>query len=613
MVSLYAQVDTSILIPAINVEGFKVRESAIGGVVSEWDSAALQANPRASFGDILQSESNVFVKTYGNNSLSTLSVRGASASQTLVTWNGLPVQSTMLGLLDLSLIPGAFADKLQLETGGNSSSGGSGAIGGVLAFEQRTSFQHKVNINYASSFGSFGSLHQGLSLQFGNKFFQSRTQVVYQKATNNIRYEPAPGKPKLRQDNARFEQPAIMQTFAFQAKKHHLFEVHLWLQKSYKEIPATLTQSKSEAYQEDRFKRVMASYKFLKGKSKLNAKAGFFDDRQFYNDPQIVLSADNDFTNILTELNYAFQFNRKHLIELTNSNVITKAKSASYEQVEKLNRFALLFTYKMQLKKLAFQISVREEVANKKVLLPLGYAGLEYSFNKHFTLKSKLTRDFRLPTLNDLYWSPGGNVDLKAEQGWGQELSLEFDKKKGKHQFFARQTVYNRNINDWILWAPSTTNFYWEASNIAKVWSWGTETKLDYAYTQAKWHIGFTSLFSFTSSTYRIDLELPKINKGDQLLYTPKIQANNSIAFGFGPWSVDYSHMVVGETQAVNGVLEKYHVANLTNSFHFNQAKTATRLFVSINNIYNQNYIVVERRPSPGINYQIGMQLNFKN
>lgn len=598
--------------PSVDVEAVKVRDGAIGGSKEYWADSSLNEIPRASMADFLQRKANVYVKTYGGNSLSTLSIRGASGSQNLVTWNGLPVQSSMLGLLDLSLIPVALADEVALETGGNSSSWGSGAIGGVLSFNQKTSFKNRFQLNYSSSIGSFGSLHQGLSLQIGNKFFQSRTQVVYQKAKNDIIYTIAPNFPTQRQENAHFEQPSLLQTFAIRPKENHLLELHFWLQKSYKEIPPTLVQTQSEAFQTDRFKRFMANYRFYKGKHQITAKGATFLEQQNFQDPQILIDANNDFTNYLTEVSYTYQINKVHAIEVANTNILTRARSNSYEQLEQLNRFGFLFAYKLQRKKLGLQLSIREEIANGKVLLPVGYAGADWRIAKNFVLKTKVTRDFRLPSLNDLFWSPGGNLDLLPEEGWSQEIGGEFGQKMGKHSFSFSQVFFNRNINNWILWAPSNTGVFWQANNIAKVWSWGSESVFTYGFNHKNIRFRYVGRLNYTSSTYRTSLDLPKITKGDQLLYTPEIQSNNSLSVGLGIWTLNYEHLIVGETQAVNEVLEAYNLANLSSTWTFNQAKVQTNLFVTINNIFNQNYIVVERRPSPGINYQVGIQLNFK-
>ena len=56
-------------------------------------------------GDVLNQRSSVFVKANSGNSLSTLSIRGGTSEQSAVYWNGLSLQNTLNGSLDLSLLP----------------------------------------------------------------------------------------------------------------------------------------------------------------------------------------------------------------------------------------------------------------------------------------------------------------------------------------------------------------------------------------------------------------------------------------------------------------------------------------------------------------------------
>jgi len=609
---LCAQLDTVLFVPTVEIKSFKIRSAAVGASYSAWDSMSINKNKHLSIGDLLQRESNVYVKSYGGNSLATMSVRGSSASQTLVLWNGLPVQSAMLGLLDLSLLPLNFSDLVSLQLGGNSSSWGSGAIGGVLSLENEANFNQKLGLNYHSSFGSFGNLNQQLRLKFGTQHFQSDTRVVYQKAANDIVYRPDPSLPKSRQNHAAFEQAALLQSFYIQANQKNKLGVHFWLQQSNKELPATLTQKRSEAEQEDTFRRLIVTYDFLVQKHKLSAKAGYFQEKQKYEDPQIALIAQNNFNTLLGELSYALRINNNHALEIANTNTFTEAKSKSYKGAQTLFRTAISAAYKYEKKKLTIQSSLREEFVNGKLLAPTAFLGAEFKSNQSLLLKAKITRDFRLPTLNDLYWSPGGNPDLLPEQGWSEEIGLVFSKKIKKHKFSWSQTIYNRNVNNWILWAPSATSFYWSASNIAKVWSWGSESSLAYQYFGKKGQFNYGLSANYTSSTYRVNLDLPKIEKGDQLFYTPKYQINNSIEYTLGQMSVRYQHLFFGKTKGANDELPAYHIGNLQLGYNFIQNQTSGMLFIVINNLYNHSYIVVERRPMAGINYQIGININFK-
>ena len=64
------------------------------------DSAALKENVALSMADILTFNSSVFVKSHGRATLSTVTFRGTSPGHTQVTWNGMRINTPMLGMTD---------------------------------------------------------------------------------------------------------------------------------------------------------------------------------------------------------------------------------------------------------------------------------------------------------------------------------------------------------------------------------------------------------------------------------------------------------------------------------------------------------------------------------
>ena len=104
----------------------------IGQQKTELDSAALKLTVSQSMADVLTFNSSIFVKQYGRGSLSTVSFRGTAASHTQVTWNGMKINSPMLGMTDFSMIPSFFTDKASLLHGSSSLAVASGGLGGAV-------------------------------------------------------------------------------------------------------------------------------------------------------------------------------------------------------------------------------------------------------------------------------------------------------------------------------------------------------------------------------------------------------------------------------------------------------------------------------------------------
>ena len=148
----------------------------------------LNSLPAQNLGELLNTESGTFIKTYGSGSLATSSIRGGSAGHTLVLWNGFSLQSPVLGLLDLSLLPLSSAEEISLQKGGNSALWGSGAIGGVIALNNKSDFNNKIFTNIKSTFGSFGNFNQEVKFGFGNSRVQSVTKLIHQQGENDFKY-----------------------------------------------------------------------------------------------------------------------------------------------------------------------------------------------------------------------------------------------------------------------------------------------------------------------------------------------------------------------------------------------------------------------------------------
>ncbi|HNY24566.1 MAG TPA: TonB-dependent receptor plug domain-containing protein, partial [Bacteroidales bacterium] len=72
------------------------------------DTLALRESISGSLASVLTQNSTLFIKSYGRATLSTASFRGTAPSHTQVTWNGMKLNSPMLGMVDFSQIPSYF-------------------------------------------------------------------------------------------------------------------------------------------------------------------------------------------------------------------------------------------------------------------------------------------------------------------------------------------------------------------------------------------------------------------------------------------------------------------------------------------------------------------------
>ena len=103
--SLLAQADT-ILIEAVEVTAARFEHQDRGENIQSWSKKTLERYQSANLGELLDQEGGVFIKSYGIGSLATSSLQGGSAGHTALNWNGLPINSPMLGPVGPGFVTG---------------------------------------------------------------------------------------------------------------------------------------------------------------------------------------------------------------------------------------------------------------------------------------------------------------------------------------------------------------------------------------------------------------------------------------------------------------------------------------------------------------------------
>ncbi|MDD2824589.1 MAG: TonB-dependent receptor plug domain-containing protein, partial [Bacteroidales bacterium] len=152
------------------------------------DSAVLRNDISGSMAQVLSRNSNVFIKSYGRATLSTASFRGTSPSHTQVTWNGMKLNSPMLGMVDFSTIPSFFIDKAELYHGPGSVIVASGGLGGAIALSTQTVPAEGIHVHFIQGIGSFRTFDDFLQLSYGKGRWSSSTRVFFASSANDYTY-----------------------------------------------------------------------------------------------------------------------------------------------------------------------------------------------------------------------------------------------------------------------------------------------------------------------------------------------------------------------------------------------------------------------------------------
>ena len=76
-----------------------------------------------------------------------------------------------------------------------------------------------------------------------------------------------------------------------------------------------------------------------------------------------------------------------------------------------------------------YNIAARQEVIDGKLTPLIPTIGVKYFLTKnhHFAINANAARNYKAPSLNELYWNPGGNTDLLPEIGFTSEMGLTYN------------------------------------------------------------------------------------------------------------------------------------------------------------------------------------------
>ncbi len=597
------QVDTVRIEDIIVTDQLSGRSAVIGAVTE-----TVEFTENQSLAQALSQQTNIHIKNYGSGSLSTPSIRGGSAGHTLVLWNGLPLQSPMLGLLDFSLISTSAGDQVSIQKGGGATMWGSGAVSGTIALDSRRDSDH--HIENRTTIGSFGAVSQDLKLAVGKPTFRNILKYSHESSDRDFSYFTTPLLPRRVQDNAAYRRNHIIHDLYLTVHKDHEVSTHLWIYKAYTEIPTNTQQSVSEAHQEDRGLRGIINWKYTSAQSVINGKVGYFVDHNDYYDPPSRVAALNNYKTLYSEVTHQYQTGRHMLVSgLTYAH--TKATADGYKDGRSEEKIALFVSHRMESGRYRLQTSVRQEYIDGSFAPLVPSIGMDIRMNNTLSLRAKISRDYRYPTLNDRYWKPGGNIHLLPESGWSEELGLDYRKKLGVWDVEYSATAFHRLIDNWILWTPSDGLPFWSAFNINKVASRGIEQQLDLGINIHNIKLDIGVSYDYIRSSFQSNLTLPKVKKGDQLIYVPVHKGKGHITASYHNVGLTFRHALTGESTGVNETIAAYQVSDLELKYSFTLANIKGGIRFSVLNVWDADYFIIERRPVPGRHYNIGITINY--
>lgn len=551
---------------------------------------------QGSLTSLLATNSTIFFKENGSGMVSSVSFRGTTAQQTAVIWNGININSQLNGQTDFNTINPTDFTGISIRPGGGSVIYGSGAIGGSIHLNSELKFNtptsHLLRLN-CGSYETYGGNYQ---LQIGKEKWALQASISKNSSENDYEYI---GYNK-KNENGEFQNQSFNGSVGHKINDSNFIKFYSYLFDGERHFSGSITVSSDDKYL-DFNTRNMVEWILFKNKFTSKVKAAYLTEEYKYFENK----NSNTFTygkvNSLFfrhDFIYSLSENIKinSLIDFTQSSAVG---SDLLSDKRTIGTGSLLWKHQLS-NKWEYELGVRQEITDTYESPLLFSAGTSFKATDFYTIRGNLSKNFRIPTFNDLYWQGSGNSYLKPEHSIQGEIGAELHYNNSKLVV----TSFLIQLEDMIRWIPASSGV-WQPENTQSVTNYGLESRFETKKTFNKQLLSFTASYGYTFS------ENNETEK--QLTYVPNHKANCNMAYNYYGITAYYQLMYIGEVFTSSDNFYKindYALSNIGFDYNFGKKKTCLLGFQVVN-LTNENYQSVLSRPMPGRNFKLYLTLNL--
>lgn len=615
--SQYLFQEDPIALKEVRVTSSRLEDFAVGATVSTPDSSLVKMHRDEALSSLLVNSAGVSLKTYGPGGLASVSLRGGLGNHTAVMWNGINIQSPMNGGVNLSVMPVTFFNNVQVQHGGSGTLFGSGAVSGVVHLSGNDILNKNNSVNTSATSGSFGFRSANAGVQVGNRDFATRVSFFGQQSDNNFTFTNTSriNNPEEEQTNAGVEQYGVLQENQWRLTESSLITTGLWYQFYDKDLQTLMTSRRpNNTNQKDKNILASVNYKYYGDDGTLILKQGLVRNNVLYSNPDLAdPRADNNSRSWISEAEYKYRIGSYHSINGGFNYTRELAKSNGYFGKVSRDRLSAFVSgrYGFNNGLGAAVLSFRNEATDNNIQ-PLVYSlGMEHSIMNAFRLKGNISRNYRIPNLNDLYWKEDGyargNPDLVAEHGWSGDVGVKYAMDSNGIQMETNATYFASRTNDIIVWLPEGGG-KWMPHNKKTGETSGVETgiklKTEVGTSQIGGRLSYTRVHSTLSTRDEYD--------GRQMIYTPEDKVNAAVNFSRDALYTAVSGRYTGERYYdQQSTLDAYTIFNASFGYRLNLKGVDADISIRIYNLTDTDYQVVAWYAMPPRNYRINLNITI--
>jgi vitamin B12 transporter len=588
-----AQNDSVIQLKELIITDTQLQDFSASQTVQQLNDSVINRNP-SSLTSLLNYNTVIYFKENGLGMVSSPSFRGTTAQQTAVIWNGININSQLNGQTDFNTLNTRDFRDISVRAGGGSVIYGSSAIGGSIHLNNELAFGNRFSNQVRADYGSFNTLGLNYKVNAANDRFSTQVSFTRNSSDNNYDY---PGY-NLKNENGQYHNTSLNAAVAYKLDDKNMLRLYSYMFDGERHFSRSLAAPSRSMYRDVNTRNLLEWVgQYGSFTSKLKA-AYLTENYKYFENHELDNFDTGEVKTWLARYDITYDITKGVKLNAIVDYTENRGEGSDIlKETRQIGSGSLLIKHVVT-EKLQYEAGVRKEVTNIYDSPLLFSFGTRYDVAKFYSIKLNGSRNFRMPTFNDLYWQGSGNPNLKPETSYQAELGNEFRLGDAKLTL----TGYYIKLKDMLRWVPTAND--WDPENVDRVTTYGIEALGSWHKQWGRSRIEFTGTYAYTTSR--------RDGRSEQLIYVPFHKATASLAYSYTSLSAYYRHLFTGEvftTSDNSARLDPYNVSTVGAEYHFNLLK-GLDIGLQVLNLWNEEYQSVAVRPMPGRNYN--MYLNFK-
>lgn len=595
----HGQSDGTIVLDEVILSDAKLLHFSKGTKISVVSDSILQRSG-ASLTDVLRNNSSIYFKENGYGMVSSASFRGTNAQQTAVVWNGININSQLTGQTDFNTLIPLNYDNITVRSGGGSVQYGSGAVGGSVLLDDSFSFDSGWNHRLLAGYGSFNTSRSAYRTVLGKEKFSFKLGIDRLASDNDYKYLGT----DRRNANGAFNHLNLNGSFGYMLSDSKILKLHHNSFFGNRDFSGTLTAPANENYRDLNTRSLLEFSNFSSQKITRAKVAHLYERYRYYPNRMRDEFSYGQANTFIANYDYKYRWNNSSLNGIVDlSTIHAKGTSIGNANRDQLSG-TVLFSHDIT-DKVNYGVNIRKEWVSDYSSPFLFSLEARYRITKKYTLSLNASKNYRVPTFNDLYWvgaGATGNLEVLPETSWqvdiGQTLNL------GNYHFSLN--AFTILSDDLIQWRPNVQGL-WMAMNIQDVSQYGAEVEADWKKKWGNRELSWENGYAYTRSRDNLTK--------NQLMYVPEHTFRSNLAYRYKRITAFYQMLYTGTVYTTtdnSDSLPAYTVAYMGLDYQWPvSAEVEIDFGLKVNNLFNKAYQNVAYRPMPNRNIQFQINIKF--